>query len=89
MITGESHNNPVEVGGFCINLMGPHLIVLPIPNSNCGLITSVDFHIGITNNSSQGLPLHIYQSVVPQLVTSDGEEIPISVKEPELTPSPK
>lgn len=88
MTTRESNNNPVEVGGFCLNLMGPHLIVLPIPNSNWGLITSVEFRIGITNNSSHAMPLHIYQSVVPQLVTSDDREIPISVKESELTPSP-
>ncbi|MCU0543713.1 MAG: hypothetical protein MUE44_16285 [Oscillatoriaceae cyanobacterium Prado104] len=88
MTTRESNNNPVEVGGFCLNLRESHLIVLPIPNSNLGLITSVEFHIGITNNSSNPLPLHIYQSVVPQLVTSDDREIPISVKESELTPSP-
>jgi hypothetical protein len=89
MTIGESDNNPVEVGGFCIDLRGPRLIVLPIPNINWGLITSVEFRIGITNNSSNPLPLYIYESVVPQLVTSDGQEIPrISVLEPELAPTP-
>ena len=89
MTIGESNNNPVEVGGFCIDLRGPRLIALPIPNSDLGLITSVEFRIGITNNSSNALPLHIYQSVVPQLLTSDDQEIPrISVLEPELAPTP-
>ncbi|MCC3425159.1 MAG: hypothetical protein JGK24_32755 [Microcoleus sp. PH2017_29_MFU_D_A] len=89
MTTGESNSNPVEVGGFCLDLRGPRLIALPIPNSNWGLITSIDFRLGIANNSSNALPLRIYQSVVPQLLTSDGQEIPrISVLEPELAPTP-
>ncbi|AFZ05371.1 hypothetical protein Osc7112_0786 [Oscillatoria nigro-viridis PCC 7112] len=90
MTTREpTNNNAIEVDGICIDIKGPDIIVLPIPNSNWGLITSVDFRLGITNNSSSALPLHIYQSVVPQLVTSDGQEIPrISVLEPELAPTP-
>ena len=84
-----TNNNAIEVDGICIEIRGPDLIVLPIPNSNWGLITSVEFRIGITNNSSNALPLHIYQSVVPQLLTSDDQEIPrISVLEPELAPTP-
>ena len=84
-----TNNNAIEVDGICMDLRGSRLIALPIPNSDLGLITSVEFRIGITNNSSNPLPLHIYQSVVPQLLTSDDQEIPrISVLEPELAPTP-
>lgn len=88
MTARETNNNPVEVKGICINMRGPHLIALPIPNSDLGLITSVDFRLSITNNSSNALPLHIYQSIVPQLMASDGQEIPrISAQESESNPT--
>lgn len=74
MTSFESNNsNAVEANGIRLEIREPNLIVLPIPENRFGSNTFVQIVVDLINNTSTPFRLNPNNSLMPELLTSDGQ----------------
>jgi len=74
----ESNDNSVfQVEGIHLIIWEPNLIVLPIPdnNSTSNFNTFVEFNVYLINNTPNAFRLKSNETLIPELLTSDGQAL--------------
>jgi hypothetical protein len=70
-----SDNNAIEVSGINMEIMLPDPTAIAIPENRGGITPPINLSINITNNTSMSFRFNLYESLIPELVTSDGQAL--------------
>ncbi len=68
-------SNVVEVNGVRLEILTSDLIVLPIPENRSSSNTSVQIGVYITNNTPTPFHFSPNDTLIPELITSDGQAL--------------
>lgn len=70
-----SDNNAIEVSGINMEIMLPDPTALTIPENRAGITPPIKFYIDITNNTSTSFRFNLSETLIPELVTSEGQAL--------------
>lgn len=70
-----SDNNAIELSGINLEIMLPDPTAITIPENRAGITPPITFGINITNNTSMSFRFNLYESLIPELVTSEGQAL--------------
>ncbi len=70
-----SDNNAIEVSGINMEIMLPDPTALTIPENRAGITPPIKFYIDITNNTSTSFHFNLSETLIPELVTSEGQAL--------------
>lgn len=74
-IEESSDNNAVEVSGINMEIMLPDPTAITIPENGAGITPPIKFYINITNNTSMSFHFNLSETLIPELVTSEGQAL--------------
>ncbi|MEG3880293.1 hypothetical protein QT972_23305 [Microcoleus sp. herbarium7] len=70
-----SDNNAIEVSGINMEIMLPDPTALTIPENRAGITPPIKFYIDITNNTSMSFRFNLSETLIPEIVTSEGQAL--------------
>jgi hypothetical protein len=70
-----SDNNAIEVSGINMEIMLPDPTAITIPENKAGITPPIQFYINITNNTSMSFHFNLSETLIPELVTSEGQAL--------------
>jgi hypothetical protein len=70
-----SDNNAIEITGINMELMLPDPTAITIPENRAGITPPITFYINITNNTSMSFHFNLSETLIPELVTSEGQAL--------------
>ena len=70
-----SDNNAIEVSGINMEIMLPNPTALNIPENRVGITPPINLWINITNNTSMSFHFNLSETLIPELVTSEGQAL--------------
>ena len=70
-----SDNNAIEVSGINMEIMLPDPTALTIPENRAGITPPINLGINITNNTSMSFYFNLYETLIPEIVTSEGQAL--------------
>lgn len=70
-----SDNNAIEVSGINMEIMLPDPTAIAIPENRAGITPPIKFYINITNNTSMSFHFNLSETLIPEIVTSEGQAL--------------
>ncbi len=70
-----SDNKAIEVSGINMEIMLPDPTAIAIPENRAGITPPIIFGINITNNTSTSFRFNLSETLIPELVTSEGQAL--------------
>lgn len=71
----SNHSNQVKQDGLQLEITGPQIMALSIPENKPGATASLSFTISVTNNTQAPIPFRMYGTLIPEIFGSDGQAL--------------